>query len=253
MNLEQVFKRFVSDWQQFGMMGLGAFLVNLVGFGIAAILGTVLAGPGLYALLAASALGGIPDFGAILSLIGSLFVFFLLLMVVGVVTGGLSSAGILGSVLGYRRGEAVSLASFWSYATKHYGKLILLGFLYSVIMMLTLLINIIPLLGTLVYLVWMPVSMVALLIYPAHMMVSRGMGVGEAFSVGFRLLTGQFKPTFISGMILLGLFLVSYVVNMIPLIGWVVTGFLLQPLVTYLFVERFEVEVAPTLQMPPAA
>lgn len=245
VNLEQVFKRVVNDWQQFGMIGLGAFVVNMVAGLIGSLAALVLVGPGFMAMAMGRMEGGmIAFFGAFLG-------FMVVAMVVGVLAGGLSSAGVVGSVLGYRRGEQPSLHSFWAYATRYYGKLILLGFIFALIVMVSALVNIIPVLGQLAFFLWLPVASVALGIYPAHLIISRGLGVVEALSIGWNLLTGQFKETFISGMILLVIGVVMGTIGLIPLIGWLAVSFLAQPLIMYLFVERFEAEVAPRLNLPP--
>lgn len=249
MKLEQVFQRFFRDWQQFGMIGLGAFLVILAAGAASWAVGLVLTGPSLFAL----AMGGGLE-GSLLALFGAFFAYFVIMTVVYVIAGGLSNAGVVGSVLGYRKGEPVSLGTFWSHATRHYGKLILLGFLFALIMLVSGIINVVPLLGQLAYLIWLPVAAVALAIYPAHLIVSRNLGVGEALGIGFQLITGHFKETFVSGMILLLLGLVMGVVGFIPIIGWIAIGIFAQPLVVFLFVERFEAEVAPKLQgLPPVA
>lgn len=254
MNLEAVIKRFFSDWQQFGMMGLGAFLINAGAGIIGSILMVVVMGPSLFSLFRAEAMGLGFGPGALFALFGSLFGVMIVFAIIGIVASGLSNAGVVGSVSGYRKGQPVSLGSFWQYATRYFGKMIGLGFLFGLIMMVSTLINIIPILGWIAFLLWLPVAAVALLLYPAHLIVSRNMGVGDALGVGFRLLTSQFKETFISGMLMLLIGIVLGIISWIPLVGWLVVAAFAQPFIIYFFAERFEHEVAPKLfNLPPAA
>ncbi|MFZ5824542.1 MAG: hypothetical protein ACOY94_09460 [Bacillota bacterium] len=252
MNFEAIFKRFINDWQKFLMMGLGPLIVNFAVGAIGTVIMLVLVGPSIFNLIRMDAMGMAPSSGSMFGLIGSFVGAFVVMMLVAVVAFGLSTAGLMGSVAGYRRGEEVSIGSFWGHATRHYGKVILIGLILGVIMMVSMILMIIPVLGWLAMAVWGPTAAVVLGLYPAHLAVNAGMSVGDSVGAGFKVLTAHFKEALIGGLIMLGFGIALSMIGMIPLVGWIVGMLFGQPLITYFFVERFELEVRPKLpNLPP--
>nr|WP_245302617.1 hypothetical protein [Symbiobacterium terraclitae] len=222
-------------------MGLGALIVQLVGGAVMIILGVATMGPSILTLLA----GG-PDM-ATLAVLGGMSVFALASLVLGVVAAGLVYAGLIGSVVAYRRGEEVSLSTFWSYARQYFGKMILLGIIIAVIMLVSAILLIIPILGWLVWFVWVPVASVTLSIYPAYLVINDGYSVGDALSTGFRVLRSMFVEALIGGVILLVFGLVLGLIGSVPLLGWIVVMLFGEPLLLFVLTERFETEVRPRL------
>lgn len=248
-DFETIFKRFFSDWQKFLMMGLGPLLINIAVGLVGAVLMFALAGPALFMAIRSDMMGIVPGPGSIFGMIGAFLSVFVVLIVLGVVAYGLANAGLVGMIAGYRRGEEVSLAAFWGYATRYFGKVILLTFVFALIMILSMVMLIIPILGWIAFMVWLPTASVILGIYPAHLVVNQGYGVGDAISVGFRILRSQFGPALMSGLVMLGFGLVMGAVSMVPLVGGIVIALFGQALVTYFFIEHFEARVRPTLQI----
>ncbi|MFZ5814598.1 MAG: hypothetical protein ACOY93_04790 [Bacillota bacterium] len=247
MSFDAFIKRFTADWQQFLMMGVGPLIVN-IGVVIAGLfLGLIIMGPSLLSLISAGAGGMEPSAGALAGLVGSAFGLVILMVILGVVAYGLTNAGLLGVVDGYRRGEEVTLGGFWSSATRHFGKVILLNLVFGLIMLLSAVMMIIPVLGWIALVIWVPTASVALAIYPAYLIVTQEYSVGDAISFGFRLLTTQFKEAVIGGVILLAFGIALGAINFIPFIGFLVGLLFGQPIIYYFFVERFETEVRPKM------
>lgn len=249
LNYGAVIKRFFTDWQQFGLMGVGAFLINLVAGSLGSILAGILVGPATFSLMRADLMGYHVGVGGIGALSGSFIGFALLAAVLGVVAAGLSTAGLIGSVIAYRRGEPVSLGNFWRYARRYVGKIILLGVIVGVVMMISAVVLVIPVLGWLVWIVWAPMIALNLALYPAYLVINQGYTVGDAVGTGFRIISGHCKEALIGALIFLGIGVVIGIVSTVPLVGWLAAGIFGQPLLAYFFVERFEAEVRPKLQL----
>lgn len=249
MNVEQVFKRFFTDWQKFLMMGLGPLIINLVVIAVGFILILAMVGPMFINLIRAETMGMAHLPGMAFGMIGSFVGVFIVMMVMGLVAYALTNAGLIGSVVGYRRGEDVSLSSFWGYATRYFGKMLLLGLVIGVIMLVSMIMLIIPIIGWIAFFIWAPTAVVVLGIYPAYLIISQGYGIGDALGVGFKVLTSQFSEALISGLIMLGFGIAMGMAGMVPILGWIVATLFGQPLFTYFFIERFEAEVRPKLQI----
>lgn len=241
MNLGQTFQRFFNDWQKFAWMGLGALIVQLAGGAIAMVLGVALAGPSIISLIR----GG-PDL-AVFSMLGAMTGFAIISLVLGVVIAGLTYAGLVGSVVAYRRGEEVNLNTFWSYAKQYFGKMIILGLILVGIMLVSSILLIIPILGWLVWIIWVPVASVTLSIYPSYLVINDDYSVGTAVSTGFQVLRSMITEALIGGAIMLVAGFVFGLIGAVPLLGWIVVAIFGEPLLLFLLTERFETEVRPKL------
>lgn len=250
MNLELVVKRFLNQWQQFALIGVGGFLVQAVYGFVALFLGILVAGPTvLIAFSSASmrAMNGFPSEGGILGMLAAFGLLFILLLVGGVVTSGLIGAGMVGSVAAHRRGEEVSLGSFWAHAKAHWSKVALLSLLVALTMLVSMILLVIPVLGWIAMLIWGPIVFIHLYIYPAYLIVTQSMGVTDAFGVGFRVITTQFAEAVIAGLFSLAISVIVWILAFIPLLGVIAALIFVQPFTLYFFTERFETVVRPKL------
>lgn len=247
MNVGQIFQRYFNDWQKFALVGLGALLVQVAAGFITAVLGVVMVGPVIFSLISMDFMGFDPSFGRIGAMVGAMGGFFIVAMVVGVVAMGMANGGMVGAVAAYRRGEDAGLGTFWSCAVRYFGKMILLGIIYGLILLVSALVNIIPVLGQLVFLLWWPTASIVLLIYPAYLIVNDDYSVGSAVGQGFQILKSQFGPSVLGGLIML-LFIAAFgLIALVPVVGSLVVAIFGQPLLLYFFIERFEHEVRPRL------
>lgn len=247
LNFDRFFREFFTNWQKFGLMGLGSFLVELAAGVIASIIGVVLMGTSAITLIRADYMGWDVDPSQMAGFIGGSISFVLISVIVAIVASGLANAGLVGSIVAYRRGEEVSLGSFWTYATQYFGKMIMIGVILFGVMLVSMILMIIPIIGWLALFIWGPTAMVVLAIYPSYLVVSEGYSVGQAVSTGFRVLTSQFPEALMGGAILLGLGIVMTAISAIPLIGWLAIGIFGQVLIAFFFIERFEAVVRPKL------
>jgi len=252
MSFDRFFKQVGNDWQQFGLMGIGPLLIGIVTSMVMAVISIILMGPGIFAMIRAEQFGG-PGPGDLFAFFGSFAGFFILALAVGAISGGLSYAGLVGSVVGYRRGERASLGAFWQHATRHFGKMVLLGLIVAAIMLVAMLLSavllIIPPLGILVMLLVPGLITLNLGLYPAYLIIAEDRPVTEAVGIGFRLITSHFVDTLLGTLIFWGFLLATGAVAAVPVIGWIVTAVFAQPLITYFFIDRFELEVRPKLQI----
>lgn len=242
MDLEGLFRRFFTNWLSFGLMGIGALLINLAVGVVGIILVFVFLGPSFYSLAT--------DYFSPVDMVQMFFSFaalFIILAVMGTLAAGLSTSGLMGSIAGFRQGEAVTLGTFWNHATRSFGRVIVLGLLVALVMIVSGVILLIPLLGWVVWFLWVPTASVVLGIYPVYLVVNEGYGPLEALGAGFKILTGQFPEALVSGLIMLMFSVVFGLICLIPLLGWLAVGLFAQPLVSYFFVERFEAVVRPKL------
>lgn len=248
MNVDVVLKRFFNQWQQFALVGVGAFLVQMGAGVLATLLTIVVAGP---ALIMGFLSPMSSDFGfsggGLLGMIAAFAGLFLGLIVIGVIASGMSFAGMVGSVAGHRRGEEVTLGGFWVHAKAHFGKLILLSILLTLTMMLSMILVLIPILGWIALLIWGPMAFIHLFIYPAYLIVTQSMGVTEAYGVGFRVITSQFGEAVVASLIFLLISLCIWIIAFIPILGAVAAVIFVEPFIIYFFTERFESNVRPKL------
>jgi len=245
VNVGQLFQRYFNDWQKFALVGLGALLVQLAVGAIATIVGFIMAGPAIISMIRMDYLGLDYGPGQVLGFMGAMGGIVLVAVIAGLVGMGLANGGMVGSMVAYRRGEDVGLGTFWSYATRHFGKMIGLALIYSVIMLVTALVNIIPVFGQIVFLLWAPTSFITLGIYPAYLIINDGYSIGSAIGKGFEILKSQFGASLLGGVILLLFVAAFFLVSMVPIIGSLAIAIFGQPLVLFFFVERFESEVRP--------
>lgn len=247
MNFDLFLRQFFNNWQKFGLMGVGYLLVELASGVVAAIVGFVLMGGSVFSMMRADYMGYDVDPGQMVGFIGGVAGTVIISIIVAVVSTGLANAGLVGSIVGYRRGEEVSLSSFWSYATRYFGKMILIAAIFFGVMLVSMVLMIIPVLGWLALFIWVPTAMVVLAIYPSYLVISEDYSVGAAVSTGFRVLTSQFPEALLGGAILLGGSMVLGAIAAVPLIGWLAVGIFGQVLVVLFFIERFETVVRPKL------
>ncbi len=252
MNFDRFFKQVGSDWQQFGLMGVGPLLLGLGTAFVMGVLGVALLGPGIIAMIRADQFGG-PGPGEMFAFFGSFAGFFVVALVVGVISSSLTHAGLVGTVVGYRRGERVSLAGFWHYATAHFGKMILLGLILAGLTILGVIVSaillIIPPVGVLALMLVQFVVTLNLGLYPAYLIIAEGRGVGEAVGIGFKVITDHIGEALLGSLILFGFLIAAGMIGAVPVIGWIVVAVFAQPLITYFFIERFETEVRPKLMI----
>jgi len=241
VNLGQTFQRFFNDWQKFAWMGLGALIVQLVGGAVAMVLGVAMAGPSILSLI-----GGGRNL-AVFSMLGAMTGFAVLSLVLGIVITGLTYAGLVGSVVAYRRGEEVNLNTFWAYGKQYFGKMIILGLILVGIMLVSAILLIIPVLGWIVWIVWVPVASVTLSIYPSYLVINDGYSIGDAVSTGFRVLRSLITEALIGGLIMLVFTCAFGLIASVPLLGWIVVAIFGEPLLLFFLTERFETEVRPRL------
>jgi len=247
LNFDQFFREFFSNWQKFGLMGVGSFLIQLAAGVIASIIGVALMGTSMFSMIRADYMGYNVDPSQMVGFIGGMIGFVIISVIVAIVASGLANAGLVGSIVGYRRGEEVSFSSFWSYATRYFGKMILIGIILFGVMLVSMILMIIPILGWIALFIWMPTAMVTLAIYPSYLVISEDYSVGTAVSTGFRILTSQFPEALMGGAILLGMGIVMSAIGAIPLIGWLAIGIFGQALISFFFIVRFEAVVRPKL------
>jgi len=247
MDLGQTFQRFFNDWQKFAWIGLGALIVQLVGGAVGAVLGLAMVGPSIFSLLRADVLGMAAGPEMAFRMVGAMAGFTVVALILGVVMTGLTNAGLVGSVVAYRRGEEVSLSTFWSYAKQYFGKMILLGLILAGIMLVSMVLLLIPVLGWIAYFVWVPTAVVTLSIYPSYLVISDDYSIGNAMSAGFRVLRSMIGEALIGGLILLVFGIAFGLVSSVPVLGWIVVAIFGQPLLFFFLSERFETEVRPRL------
>jgi len=252
VDLGRTFQRFFRDWQQFAWAGFGALLIQLVGAAVGMVLALVGLGPSISNLIRESMspmrlnpVGYVfPKTAAVTGAFG----FIAAIAIVGLVVHGLTNAGLVGSVVAYRRGEGVNLSTFWSYATRYFGRMILIGLIFDVIIIpLSSILLFIPVLGWLVWVVWMPTAAVTLMLYPAYLTIQDDYSVGLAIGTGFRIIRSHIGEALLGAGIFV-LFLIAFgLIGWIPVLGWLAVVILGQPLLYYFFSERFETEVRPQL------
>lgn len=247
MNVGQVLQRYFNDWQKFALVGLGALLVELAWGIITFFLSLLMIGPAVVSMLRMDYYGLEYGPGQVFGMLGALGGVAIVALIGGVVAVGMANGGLVGSVVAYRRGEDVGLSTFWSYATRYFTKMILLGIILLAIMLVSAIVNIIPILGQLVYVLWAPVAFVTLGIYPAYLVINDGYSVGSAVGQGFQILKSQFGPSVLGGLIALLFGVIFALVGWVPVIGSLVVVIFGQPLFLYFFVERFEHDVRPYL------
>lgn len=245
----EVFQRYFHDWQRFSLVGLGAVLAQVAGGIVAWLLGLLaLGGSAGASALSMYAVGGGDGLGLVVTVIAAMGGAAVVMLVAWLVVGGLVRAGLVGAIVAYRRGEDVGFATFWSYATRYAGKMVLLGLIYGVILLVSAVVVIFPLIGQIVYLLWLPTAFVTLGIYPAYLIIHDGYGVVSAVKQGLRILERQTGQTVLGGLIMALFYLAGSLLCAVPIVnivGALFVAILGQPLVYYFFVERFESEVRP--------
>jgi len=247
VNVGQIFQRYFNDWQKFALVGLGALLVELAAGLIATVLGLLMMGPALVSIMRMDYLGLDIGPGQIFGMLGAMGGFAVIALVLGAVASGMANGGIMGAIVAYRRGEDVGLGTFWSYATRYFGKMILIGLIFFLIILVSAIVNLIPVLGQVVFLLWAPTALITLGLYPAYLVIHDGYGVGSAVGQGFQILKSQFGSAVLGGLIMLLFWVAFGLIGFVPVIGSLVVAIFGQPLVIYFFAERFESEVRPRL------
>jgi hypothetical protein len=260
MIFQNVWNRFTSDWKSFALLGLGPVLVGLGMMLVAGLVFVLTLGPITFSTFSSVYRYGTPSPGDIFALIGSFLLFFVMAMVIGLLCSGLVYAGLVGSVAAYRAGQPASMGLFWAYGGRFYGRMIglclVVGLIALPLSLLALPLVVIPAIGLLVVQTLQSILFVNVGFYPAYLIVSQNMPLGEALGTGFRAIGRNFGETALGGLVMMAFMWVmgfSALINIIPLLGqvaWLFGLAVFGPLLTYYFIERFETNVRPTLDGP---
>lgn len=254
MVFQQTWDRFKQDWKTFGVMGLGPLLLSLGAGLIMIVIAFVTLGGGVLAMASAAGMGMEPDVTDLFSILGQFMLFFVIALVVGLTVGAMSYAGLVGTVVAYRRGEPVGLGTFWNYATRYWvrflGLLLLSGLAGLVIQFVLVWI---PVLGPLAAVFANLVLSLYLGFYPAYLVITEGQGVLDAMGQSVRGLVRGIGEAALAALVycLFGLVMILIgLVNVVPLLGqliWLACILLCMPLMAYYGIERFETNVRPLI------
>jgi len=247
VNVGQLFQRYLQDWQKFALVGLGTLLVQIAAAAILLIFSIGMIGTTIFSAFPMALLDLEDAPVRTFAMLGAMGGFALVALIVGVVATGMAAGGLVGSIVGYRRGEETGLGSFWSYATRHFGKMIVIFFIVFLIALVTAIVNIIPVLGQIAYFLWLPTAFTTLGVYPAYLVINDGYGPVAAVGKGLEILTSQFGPAVLGGLLMLLFWAAFGVVGLVPVIGSIAVTIFGYPLMVFFFAERFESEVRPRL------
>lgn len=253
MSFQNTWERFTADWKSFAVIALGHFLAWL-------IVRVPLEGPVMYVemhltmLLSRHPVGYVLRGGPSFWRMMPVEVVALVLLIVGVLVMAFAVAGTMGSLVAYRRGEAITLGLFFRLAWRYWARMLGLTGLNCAILLLVLLLMIIPLIGCLALLLVSPLVCVYGCIYPSYMIVAEEKGVREAIGASLTALTLDLKEAAVGGgtwaLAFLAIAVSCLILGLVPLVGRVASAALMyfaNVVIIYYFTERFETNVRPLL------
>lgn len=255
MSFKNTWERFVADWKTFANIALGILVTYMIMVAVSICAGLS---------MAVSVLMSVPDLEYLeyymedptylLPLMGQFGFLFVLLMIAGVVVGALMMGGLMGSLVAYRRGEAISVPLFFTLGRRYWGRMLAIIGLATLINVTPLLLMFLPVLAILVSVLATPLVVLYCVYYPAYLVVAEEKSVVQAFGASFKALARDVKEAAVGAGILLLMYLalglVSGLFVFIPLVGAVATfalGCLGATVIADYFIDRFEAKIRPLL------
>lgn len=173
---------------------------------------------------------------------------------VGAAVGSFTMGGLVGSLVAYRRGEAVAVPLFFDLGLRYWGRMLGLAGVALLLSLAVSLLLIIPPIGFLALVLASPLVAIYCGFYPAYLIVAEEMGVTRAIGACVGALGRNFKEAVMGGGLLLFMYVVlgmgCLVAAFIPLVGPiadVALACLGMVVIVYYYTDRFEANIRPLL------
>lgn len=255
MIFQKTWEKFVADWKSFAIMALGLLISYLVIAVVAAFASLSVVVRLLMSIPDLDYLGYyLDDPEYLLPLLGQFGFTLLVLVIVSVLVTAFMAGGLMGSLVAYRRGEAVTLGLFFNLGKRYWVRMLGIVGIATAISCVLMLLLVIPFLGCVLVVLAFPLVVVYCGFYPWYMVVAEEKGALDAIGASFRALTRDFKEAAMGGgvclLMCLVVWLASVVVVFIPLVGplaVIALAYLSMTLIAHYFIDRFEIRVRPVL------
>lgn len=256
MIAEETMRRFIARWGTLVLGGLFPLLVNLVLTLVSTIvMGAALLGGGMSLLLSER------DPTAFLAAAGGVGIAALVVLIAALVAAPFGQGGLTYAVVQVQRDQPVSFGDLWQAGLRYWGRLFRLNLIMAgvgiVMFLVLILLRLIPLLGPLVWGIGFALVMFVLGGYGPYLVVSEGLGAGDAAGKAVQILTRKFVDVALTVLVMatagLAVGLVTGVLSLIPGLGLLVTyaaQVFLAPLAMLYLAFRYQRNIAPDLNPP---